>query len=131
MAAGIVPLLIVLAIVQVMVFSLLVGRGRIKYGVPAPATTGHPTWERLYRVHLNSVEQAVVFIPLLLFYSGYVSSFGAVVLGTLYLVARTIYAIGYVRDPEKRFLGSLLTFLVQTVLAIGALIGIAVRVARS
>jgi hypothetical protein len=35
-------LVIVLAVVEVMVLGVLVGRGREKYGVPAPATTAIP-----------------------------------------------------------------------------------------
>jgi hypothetical protein len=34
-------LVIVLAVIEVMVLGILVGRGRVKYGVAAPATTGH------------------------------------------------------------------------------------------
>ncbi len=57
-------LVIVLAVVEVMVLGVLVSRDREKYGVPAPATTGHPTWERPNRP-TRSLEQLVLFIPLL------------------------------------------------------------------
>jgi glutathione S-transferase len=40
-----------------------VARGRTK--IDAPAVTGHPTLERAYRVQLNTVEQAIMFFPLL------------------------------------------------------------------
>ena len=36
--------------------------------MPAPATSGHPAWERLNRAHQNSLEQLVLFIPLFLAY---------------------------------------------------------------
>lgn len=121
MMAQLVSLIVVLTAVQLMVFSFLVGRGRVKYDVPAPAMSGHPTWERLNRVHQNSIEQAVVFIPLLL---AFALSFGqreAVWLGAIYLLARTLYAVGYVRDPKSRALGAVLTFVVQALLALGAI----------
>jgi hypothetical protein len=51
-------LVIVLAVIEVMVLGVLVGRGRVKYGVDAPATTGHPTLERLNRAHQNSIEHS-------------------------------------------------------------------------
>ena len=121
MMAQLVSLVIVLTAVQLMVFSFLVGRGRIKYDVPAPAMSGHPVWERLNRVHQNSVEQAIIFIPLLMMFAGTWGQRDAVGLGLLYLLARTLYAIGYVRDPKSRGLGATLTFIVQGLLALGTI----------
>ena len=129
MGPNLVALVATLAVIELMVFSFLVGRGRGKYNVPAPATSGHPAWERLNRVHLNSLEQAVVFIPLLFFYSGFVSQTWAAILGAVFVVARVIYAVGYARAPEARAAGAILTFLVLVVLALGTLVGIAVRLA--
>ena len=40
-----------------------VGKARAKYKIDAPATTGHPKFELVYRVQMNTVENAVVFIP--------------------------------------------------------------------
>lgn len=119
-----VNLVVVLAAVQLMVFAFLVGRGRVKYNVPAPAMSGDPTWERLNRVHQNSVEQAIVFIPLLLIFSGTWGQRDAAGLGVVYLVARTLYAVGYVRDPKSRGLGAGLTFVVEALLALGATVAI-------
>ncbi len=42
-----------------------VGRARSATKIAAPATSGHPTLDRAYRVQMNTVEQAVVFFPLL------------------------------------------------------------------
>jgi len=121
MMALLVFLVVVLTVVQLMVFSFLVGRGRIKYDVPAPAMSGHPVWERLNRVHQNSLEQAVIFIPLLLVFAAEFGQREAVVLGLLYLLGRTLYAVGYVRDPKSRGPGATLTFVVQALLALGAI----------
>ncbi len=60
---AVVSLISVLATVEVLVLGFLVGRGRVTYGVPAPAMAGHPTWERLNRAHQNSLEQLVLFLP--------------------------------------------------------------------
>jgi len=121
MMALLVFLVVVLTVVQLMVFSFLVGRGRIKYDVPAPAMSGHPVWERLNRVHQNSVEQAIIFIPLLMMFAGTWGQRDAVGLGVVYLLARTLYAVGYVRDPKSRGFGAALTFIVQGLLALGAI----------
>ena len=45
------------------VFGVLVGRARGQYGIAAPATTGHPVFERYYRVQMNTVESLLVFLP--------------------------------------------------------------------
>ncbi len=124
MMALLVSLVVVLTAVQLMVFSFLVGRGRVKYNVPAPAMSGHPTWERLNRVHQNSIEQAIVFIPLLLMFSGTWGQRDAVGLGVIYLLARTLYGVGYVRDPKSRGPGAVLTFIVEVLLALGAIVAI-------
>jgi uncharacterized membrane protein YecN with MAPEG domain len=131
MALKLVALVTVLAAVEVMIFGFLVGRGRVTYGVPAPAMTGHPTWERLNRVHQNSIEQLVVFLPLLWTYQGSISQLWAFILGMVFVVARIVYAVGYVRDPERRAPGAILTFGVLTILALGSLIGYLVQIARA
>jgi uncharacterized membrane protein YecN with MAPEG domain len=124
-------LVIVLAVVEVLVLAMLVARGRGKYGVPAPAMTGHPRWERLCRVHQNSIEQLVMFIPLFFAYVLNVGVYSGLILGVVYLIARIVYAVGYVRDPGSRAVGAFLTLGVQAWLAVGALIGLAAKVARS
>ena len=44
----------------------LVGRARTKFGVNAPAVTGHEQFERCFRVQMNTLELLVVFVPLAL-----------------------------------------------------------------
>jgi len=127
----IVTLIIVLAIIEVMVLGVMVGRGRAKYGVPAPATSGHPDWERLNRAHQNSIEQLVIFIPLLFAYCFNAGLTTGIMLGVVYLVARMIYAAGYIRDAGQRSIGAMLTFIVQAWLALGAVIGVIVKIVRS
>jgi len=126
-----VSLVMVLAVIEVMVLGILVSRGRDKYGVPAPATSGHPTWERLNRAHQNSLEQLLVFLPLFLVYCFNAGIQTGLLLGALYLIARIVYAVGYVRDPARRAAGAFLTFAVQAWLALGALIGVVVKMVRT
>jgi glutathione S-transferase len=126
-----VMLIVVLAVIEVMVLGFLVARGRDRYGVPAPATSGHPDWERLNRAHQNSLEQLVLFIPLFLGYCFNTGLQTGIVLGLVYLLARIVYAVGYVRSSERRAAGAFLTFAVQVWLAVGAVIGLAVKIARS
>ena len=52
--------------------SFAVGKGRHRYGVEAPAVTGHPVFERLYRVQMNTLEWAVMTLPCLWIAAAYV-----------------------------------------------------------
>ncbi len=116
--------IIILALIEYLVMGAMVGRARVRYKVPAPATTGDPIFERYFRVHQNTLEQLVVFVPALILFADYVNVLAAIALGALFLIARAVYAAGYIRDPEKRELGAAATLLVNAVLLIGGLIGI-------
>jgi len=56
---------VVLATLFIAYTFVIVGIARGKTRINAPAVTGHPTLERAYRVQLNTVEQAIMFFPLL------------------------------------------------------------------
>jgi glutathione S-transferase len=116
-----------LALLEFLVLGGLVGRARAKYGVEAPATTGDPTFERYFRVHQNSLEALIVFIPSLWMFARFVSISVAIALGLIFIAGRIIYAASYIRAPEKRGPGAGITFLVNGALVIGALIGIAIH----
>jgi uncharacterized membrane protein YecN with MAPEG domain len=117
-----------LALVQLVVFGVMVGRARGKYGVAAPATTGHPVFERCYRVQMNTVESLLVFLPALWLAAKYWSPRYAAILGAVYLVGRTLYYFSYVSDPSKRSVGYALSMGPAIVLVVAALLG-AVRTA--
>jgi len=112
-----------LAILQFIVFGIKVGRARGRYGVKAPATTGHEVFERHFRVQQNTLEQMIVLIPGLYLFSRYFDPVWAAALGVLYLVGREIYAAGYVRDPAKRGAGYGLSAMPTLFLVIGGLTG--------
>lgn len=120
-------IVVALALLEYMVFAALVGRARAKFGIRAPATTGHPEFERTYRVHQNTLESLVVFVPAAVLFGLYVSPPWAAVLGAVFIVARAIYAAAYIRAAEKRGPGAGLTALVNGVLVIGSLVGLVVR----
>ncbi len=117
-------LVIALALVQFMFFLSLVGKARGRFGVSAPATTGHDIFERYYRVQMNTLELLVLLIPLLLLSAFYWSGIISAVLGAVYLIGRMIYLRSYIKDPASRSLGYGLSAGPILVLAIGALIGI-------
>ena len=98
-----------------------VGMARGKFGVSAPATTGNEEFERHYRVHYNTLEQLVLFIPSLWAFGYYVGQFWAAGLGAIYLIGRVIYALAYVKDPASRGLGMLLSVIPCYVMLLGGL----------
>lgn len=119
-----------LAILQFIVFGFRVGSAREKYGVKAPAITGHPTFERLFRVQMNTLEQLAALIPGLYLFSHYFSPAWAAGLGVVYLVGREVYAATYVKDPAKRSAGFALTFLPIVVLLVGGIVGAILHLVR-
>jgi len=112
-----------LALIEYSVFALQVGQARQRYGVKAPATSGHDLFERHYRVQQNTLEQLVVFLPSLYLFAAFVSGWVAALLGLAFVVGRAIYARGYLADPEKRSAGFLIGFAASNVLLLGGLLG--------
>lgn len=117
-----VALVITLALLEYMVFSGFVGWARGKFGVKAPAVSGHPEFERYYRVQMNTLEQLMVFIPAILVFGYYGNASWAAGAGVLFLVGRPVYFLGYVKDPAKRGPGFLLGFAANVFLVLGSLV---------
>ncbi|MGK0224135.1 MAG: glutathione S-transferase [Limisphaerales bacterium] len=102
---------------------------RSKYGVEAPATTGNAEWERLFRVQQNTLEQLIVFIPVLWIFSYFVSPVYGAAIGCVFLVGRILYSLAYVKEPSTRAVGFVSGFLTTVVLLVGSLIGIGMSLA--
>lgn len=98
-----------LALLQYLLFSIRVGQARQKYGVMAPAVTGHELFERAYRVQMNTLEVLVLFLPALWLAAQHWSPPLVAALGAVYLVGRGVYARSYVQDPASRGLGFVLS----------------------
>ena len=100
-----IDLIALLALLQFFVFGALVGRARGRYGVKAPAVTGHEMFERAYRVQMNTLEPLVIFLPVLYLSARYWAPLPAAIGGAVYLVGRAVYQQAYMADPARRSLG--------------------------
>jgi glutathione S-transferase len=119
---------VLLALLEYFAFVFLVGRARGKYGIKAPAITGHPVFERTFRVQQNTLELLIIFVPAIVLFGSYVSWRWGSLLGLLFILGRAAYAAGYIAAPEKREIGASVSFAANTVLLVGALYG-AIRAA--
>lgn len=113
---------VLLALLQYMVVGVLVGVARGRYKVAAPATTGHPMFERWYRVHQNSLEMLIAFIPAMWLFGWWVSQAWATAIGLVFVAARVLYTVQYLKDPKTREIGAGLSFLAIFVLILGGLV---------
>lgn len=117
-------LVTVLTLMLFFVITANVGRARLKYKVPVPQTTGHPDFERVFRVQQNTLEQLIIFIPSLWLFSLFVSPTWGAGIGGAWVIGRVLYAWGYYQEAEKRRIGFGINVLSVIVLLIGALVGI-------
>jgi len=114
-----VAIVIVLALLQYFIFGLLVGRARAKFDVHAPAVTGHPVFERYYRVHQNTLELMIMFIPAIVLFGYWVRPDLGAGIGFVYVIGRVIYLRAYISDPARRGLGFGLSILPILILLVG------------
>ena len=95
-----VTIVVMLALMQYIWFSIEVGRARGRFEVQVPATSGSDGFERYFRAHQNTTEQLVIFVPAIFACGYYVNAIFAAVMGLFFLIGRWLYFRGY-SEPEK------------------------------
>ena len=118
-----VAIVTVLALLEYLYFGLMVGKARAKYGIAAPACSGNEMFERHFRVHANTLEQLIIFVPSMWLFAHYFPPTWAAGMGVVYIVGRAVYYAAYLRDPKGRSLGFALTSLPMLGFMIGILWG--------
>jgi glutathione S-transferase len=116
-----------LAVLQAFYFSFMVGQARVKYGINAPAISGAAEFERAFRVHANTIEQLVIFLPGLWMFGYYIHTQIGAGIGLLFIIARFIYQNAYLGDPNSRTAGFGIGALSMVVLVVGGIIGAAMK----
>ena len=117
-------LIVLVALLQYVWFTMRVGMARGKYKVDAPACTGDEGFERVFRVQQNTLEQLILFVPAIYAFAWYLSELWALILGIVFVIGRFLYSAEYVKEPKTRVLGMSLTLLPNAVLILGALFGV-------
>jgi glutathione S-transferase len=117
-------LVTLLAILIAIGFAILVARTRRAVGIFPPAMGGEPRLERALRVQGNTVEGFIVFVPALWLAAIYFQGWIPPVIGLLWCDGRILFAVGYMKAPEKRALGFGISILSVLALVVLAAIGI-------
>jgi len=117
-------LIVLLALLQYIWFTVRVGATRGKYQVNAPACEGDEIWERLFRVQQNTMEQLVIMIPAAYAFAYYTSGLWVLLPGVAFIIGRFLYSSEYLKDPKTRTPGMSLTLAANAGLVLGALVGL-------
>lgn len=112
-------LAVVLALLVYLVLGFLVGAARGKFNVPAPASSGHPEFDKRYRVHMNTLEQLALFLPAVFLAVPVLGDTVTAAIALVWSLGRIIYARAYFADAAKRGPGFGLTFF-PTLILVGA-----------
>ena len=95
-------LIVLLALLQYVWFTVRVGATRGKFNVNAPACKGDETWERSFRIQQNTMEQLIVLIPASYAFAFYMSPMWVLLPGAIFILGRFIYSAAYMKKPAGR-----------------------------
>ena len=109
-------LAVILALVVYLILGTLVGAARGKWNVPAPLSSGHPEFDKRYRVHMNTLEQLALFLPGMLLAAPVLGDATTAAIGFVWSLGRILYARAYFVDPARRSLGFALTAMPSLIL---------------
>jgi glutathione S-transferase len=124
------PFTALVTCLAILVYSLTifqVGKARENYGVKAPAMSGQPDFERVFRVQMNTLEWMPIFLPALWLFAIYISDAIAAVLGAVWIVGRFLYMTGYIKAANQRGMGFAIQGGAAVALWLGATLAIAWR----
>jgi glutathione S-transferase len=118
-----------LAIALYFFLATRVAVARARFGVKHPAIAGNPDFERIFRVHMNTLEWMPTFLAPLWLCAIYLSDVGAAILGLVWIAGRIAYFVGYREAVQKRLPGFFIQLTACLLLFIGAAVGIGMHLA--
>ena len=101
--------------------AIQVSKARTAFGIKVPATSGHPDFERVFRVQMNTLEWMPIFLPSLWLFAIYISDPIAAAIGVVWIAGRILYLTGYSQAAAKRGRGFAVQALAAIALWVGAL----------
>jgi glutathione S-transferase len=110
-----------LAVLVYFFTGIRVARARAAFGIKAPAITGNPDFERVFRVQMNTLEWMPIFLPALWLFALYIGDGIAAAIGLIWIVGRILYMTGYSQAADKRGPGFGIQALAAGVLWLGSL----------
>ena len=121
-------LVTLLALAFYLFVTINVSRARSRTGIKVPATSGHPDFERAFRIQANTLEWMPIFVPALWLFAIYISDAVAAGIGALWIAGRIVYFIGYSKAAAKRGPGFLIQGIAAIALWVGAIGAVVLRV---
>ncbi|HEY5072732.1 MAG TPA: MAPEG family protein [Caulobacteraceae bacterium] len=118
---SLVAIVTLISLLLYFMMGLRVGEGRTKFGIVAPAVTGHPEFERRYRVQVNTLEWLPIYIVSLWLFALYWNDRIAALVGVVWIVGRILYMVSYSKDAASRGPGFGIQALATGFLLFGAL----------
>jgi glutathione S-transferase len=100
---------------------LRVGQARGKFAIAAPAISGHPDFDRAFRIQANTLEWLPLFLVSLWLFSFYWSDKIAAAIGLVWILGRILYLTGYSKAAEARSRGFGIQALATGALLFGAM----------
>ncbi len=91
-----------LAILFYFFTTIQVSKARAAFGIKAPAISGHPGFERVFRVQMNTLEWMPIFLPSLWLFAIYIGDGLAAAIGLVWIAGRILYMTGYSQATNKR-----------------------------
>ena len=119
-----VGLVVVAALVQYFLFAFNVAAVRERERIPATEATDNERLVRLVRVHANTGEMLIVFVPMIALCGHFFDPHVAAGVGAFWILARLVYRRGYLKDVRSRIPGFYMGDIVLALLTVGTLYGI-------
>jgi glutathione S-transferase len=91
-----------LAILFYFLTTIQVSKARVAFGVKAPAISGDPDFERVFRVQANTLEWMPIFLPALWLFAIYISDAIAAGMGLVWIAGRVLNMTGYSQAAATR-----------------------------